>query len=264
MSENSDRFNVAHRKIIRERELAHIVSLLPAGAHVLEIGAGAGWQARRLSERGFSVTAIDIQQSRYHAIQEWPVIDYDGRRIPLPDRSVDVIFSSNVLEHVPHIHEFMHEMRRVLAPGGSAIHIMPTTLWRLLTSAFFYPYRIKALFVGGSSKDSSISSEESKPQRSIWKKLRNGIFPTRHGERGTVLTELYYFSSYFWCSAFSRGGWKVSRMFGTGLLYSGYRVFGAAISIAARERLAGILGSSCRVYVVQPVTEHSRTSQNGE
>jgi hypothetical protein len=48
----------------------------------------------------------------------------DATSTALPARSVDVVFSSNVLEHVPRatILRLLEEGRRVLRPGGLAIH----------------------------------------------------------------------------------------------------------------------------------------------
>ena len=48
----------------------------------------------------------------------------DATRTGLPDRSVDVVFSNSVLEHVPGpvIARLMQEARRTLRPGGIALH----------------------------------------------------------------------------------------------------------------------------------------------
>ncbi len=42
----------------------------------------------------------------------------DGNRLPLGDGVADVVFSSNVLEHVPDPRRFLDEMVRVTRPGG--------------------------------------------------------------------------------------------------------------------------------------------------
>lgn len=248
---NTDDFKADHRKVVREWELEQVIGLFPAGGAVLEIGAGAGWQAKCLADRGFKVTAIDIAQSRYHQIQEWPVIDYDGFRIPLEDKSVDVVFSSNVLEHIPHIDQFMIEMRRVLRPGGIAVHVMPTTLWRFITCLTFYLRRLKILLPKKASEKKSATPQgaNSAPKLTPLMKLRNGLFPTLHGVRGNVLTEHYYFSQGFWHRTFTEAGWNIIGMQGAGLLYSGYRVCGFLIPIKLRHALAKLFGSSCRIYI---------------
>src|SRR5262249_40170445 len=115
---------------IRMLELEIIMPLFPPGARVLELGAGTGRQALELSRRGFNVTAIDLAASAYAAHRVFPITDYDGATIPLPDTSVDVVFSSNVLEHVPDLARMHGEIRRVLAASGKCIHVLPTHAWR--------------------------------------------------------------------------------------------------------------------------------------
>ncbi len=51
----------------------------------------------------------------------------DGNRLPLPDGTVDVAFSSNVLEHIPDPARFLDEMVRVTRPGG--IIYLSFTAW---------------------------------------------------------------------------------------------------------------------------------------
>lgn len=60
---------------------------------------------------------LDASELEYHS-------PADARAVALPSASVDVVFSSNVLEHVaaadlPALHR---EMRRLLRPGGLAVH----------------------------------------------------------------------------------------------------------------------------------------------
>jgi ubiquinone/menaquinone biosynthesis C-methylase UbiE len=106
-------------------ELEKIASLFPAGARVLEIGAGTGKQALELQRRSFEVSAIELADSNYAANRVFPIKDYDGRSIPLPDASVDVVFSSNVLEHVPDLSRMHAEIRRVLAPHARRADASP-------------------------------------------------------------------------------------------------------------------------------------------
>ena len=41
------------------------------------------------------------------------------------------MFSSNTLEHVKQLDILLKEMRRVLKPRGTMVHILPTSAWRL-------------------------------------------------------------------------------------------------------------------------------------
>ena len=118
-----------HLDAIRGAELDKIASLFPAGARILEIGAGTGKQALELQRRGFEVTAVEIADSNYAAHRVFPIKDYDGQTIPLADASVDVVFSSNVLEHVADLSRMHAEIRRVLAPGGDSARVVSRRRW---------------------------------------------------------------------------------------------------------------------------------------
>ncbi len=69
-------------------------------ARSLDFGAGDGWFASSLPERGLvnEVTAVDVQaRPRTFA----PVTIYDGVRLPFGDRSFDLVSSVDVLHHCP-------------------------------------------------------------------------------------------------------------------------------------------------------------------
>ena len=51
-----------HLRKIRMEELSKIIPLLSPTCSVLEIGGGAGWQAKMLSEQGYDVTVIEIAE----------------------------------------------------------------------------------------------------------------------------------------------------------------------------------------------------------
>lgn len=258
--------NYAHLQSLREDELGLVRSRLRPGQRVLEIGAGAGWQARRLADAGFDVVAIDVHESNYREQQVFPVQTYDGRRIPLPDASVDVVFSSNVLEHIGPVEAFQSEIRRVLKPGGRAIHLMPSAAWRFWTSLLLYPHIAKAVIrrlrrrpdSGPTSTAPVADAATPGPaagtpgsRRSRGSTLRHALFPAAHGEHGTFLSEQYYFSARRWVSLFRRTGWEIEAVSPNGLFYSGHAVLGPRLGIAARRSLSRWFGSACTVYVLR-------------
>lgn len=248
--------SVAFRQAIRRYELEQVLSLMPPNSTVLEIGAGAGWQAKMLAEQGFCVEAIDISSSRYKVSQIWPVLEYDGKHIPFPDHTFDIVFSSNTLEHIPHVATFMDEIRRVLKPEGIAIHLMPSATWRFWTMCThypFFPYHFKKAIRFFNARK---NSREVSKTKLLLDAVYEVFIPSRHGERGNVLTELYLFSRFAWLSVFHRPGWRVKARFTNRLFYTGHGLFGSFLGLRLRRLLSYLLGSACNIFVLESLSKN--------
>ena len=256
-------FSLAQLEALRVAEIDKIASSFPAGARVLEIGGGTGTQALELHRRGFGVTAIEIPDSNYAANRVFPIKDYDGRTIPLPDASVDVVFSSNVLEHLPDLPRMHAEIRRVLAPGGICIHVLPTHTWRLWTTLTSY---LEAVSFSVSSVPQLVpralpSGAELRRLGQAWyRTARHTIglcLPRRHGERGNVVSELWLFHPHWWRQNFRSNGFAVVGDEPMGLFYTGEMLLGRRLGLRQRARLARVLGSSCHLFKLAPIAQGS-------
>ena len=92
---------------------------------MIEIGGGTGWQARILADHGYRVDSVDIHHPAGDRF--FPVQLYDGSRTSISRHMhFDIVFSSNVLEHVTELDRLLPEMTRILKPGGKMIHVLPT------------------------------------------------------------------------------------------------------------------------------------------
>ncbi|MFC1825837.1 class I SAM-dependent methyltransferase [Thermodesulfobacteriota bacterium] len=257
--------NLKHLESIRivelERVLTEIKSEKPDGSNILEIGSGSGWQAKKLAENGYSIEAIDIEESHFSEHRSWPILKYNGKHIPFPDNYFDIVFSSNVLEHIPHLKEFQHEIKRVLKPDGIAIHVVPSGSWRFWTNIAHYVYILETIGKVLYSKIISVtdSKDYNEVENSVVTKIKNAsktelinkaICPPRHGEKGTALSEMYYFSRCGWHTIFEKTGWNIKKHCFNNLFYTGCSIFGFAISIQFRKYLSYILGSSCHIFVL--------------
>lgn len=243
-----------HLRTIRDFELDRLIRLIPPPSthpRLLEVGAGTGQQSARLAALGYSVTAIDLPNSVYKHQRIHPIIDYDGRTLPAKDGSIDVIYTSNVLEHVQNLASLLQEFQRVLAPNGIAIHVLPTTTWRVLTLATHYPSVIRRVAGRIASKPTSgagaIHVEKTSPRQSIVA----DAWPKRHGERGNAFTECWYFSEAWWRGTFRSARFIVSLTESVGIAYSGGVILGTRLSITARTHVASIIGASGRIYVTK-------------
>jgi 2-polyprenyl-3-methyl-5-hydroxy-6-metoxy-1,4-benzoquinol methylase len=244
-----------------ERVLTEIKSEKPNGGIILEIGAGTGFQAKKMAENGYHIEAIDIADSIYSIHRIWQITNYDGKYIPFPCNYFDVVFSSNVLEHIIHVAEFQIEIKRVLKNDGIAVHILPSASWRFWTNVVHYPFVFKTIIkivyskimpIKGRIKYNEVKSNEVTKMKCLSKKelTKNALYPHRHSEKGTAFSEIYYFSRYRWNALFKNTGWEIKNYYSTNLFYTGYMIFGPSISIRLRTFLSYLLGSSCHIFVL--------------
>jgi ubiquinone/menaquinone biosynthesis C-methylase UbiE len=83
---------------------------LPPASRVLDIGGGWGFYHKPLIERGHQHTVIDVVKPGF---QKAPVVIYDGKRIPFPDKSFDASLLITVLHHIPDPESVIREAKRV-------------------------------------------------------------------------------------------------------------------------------------------------------
>lgn len=96
--------------------------------HILELGCGSAQITRDIATSGTNrnITAFEVDEIAYEKnlqIKDLPNVTFGlsgAQEIPLVDESVDVVFMFKSLHHVPPelMEASMHEIRRVLKPGG--------------------------------------------------------------------------------------------------------------------------------------------------
>jgi len=164
-----------------------------------------------------------------------------------------------VLEHVADLSRMHAEIRRVLAPGGCCLHVLPTHTWRLWSTLASY---LEAISFSTSSlpglfPQATPRAAELQRLREAWyRTARHTVglcLPRRHGERGNVISELWLFHPRWWRRNFRDNGFAVVGDEPMGLFYTGEVLFGLRLGLAKRERLARVLGSSCHLFRLVPV-----------
>ena len=247
---------------IRFCEIKAVQTFIPPGSSVLEIGGSNGFQASQMAKSGCVVTSIDLAARQRSDRQYFPVIDYDGEQLPFSENSFDVVYSSNVLEHVERLEVTLAEIQRVLRKHGIAIHVLPTPTWRIWTSLTHYPFLCKliarriGLLVSKDGTRRSQSATRSKSVAQIAQQkgalyvVRRALYAGSHGVYPSAFSELYYFSEQRWRQVFIESGFEVTSVNPAGIFYTGYQTL-PHLPMTYRRILARVLNSACKIYVMR-------------
>lgn len=118
--------------------MAILLASVPAGAAVLEAGAGSGRWVKALADRGYAVTGIELNRpdvERFRARFPGLAFDHgDVEALPYPDAAFDAVLSFGVIEHLfAGCEQALREAHRVLRPGGLLVLTVPhaNALFRL-------------------------------------------------------------------------------------------------------------------------------------
>jgi 2-polyprenyl-3-methyl-5-hydroxy-6-metoxy-1,4-benzoquinol methylase len=117
--------------------------MLPEAAtypHAVELGCGRGEFARLLRDRGFDVTAVDVDS---HNITACQALGFRAKQadlnqpLPFEDDSFDLAVMLEVVEHIPLADRLVIEISRILRCDGLLLLSTPNYAWIL--------YRVQSL-----------------------------------------------------------------------------------------------------------------------
>ena len=101
------------------------------GDRALDLGSGAGAFTAILAEVGAEAIGAEVAEAAIHrARAEHPELDFRqipiDEPLPFEDNSFDLVWSSEVIEHVADTARWLSEVRRVLVPGGRLLLTTPS------------------------------------------------------------------------------------------------------------------------------------------
>ncbi|MGL4306633.1 MAG: class I SAM-dependent methyltransferase [Mycobacteriaceae bacterium] len=96
---------------------------------VLDVGGGPGYFSEAFASKGARYIPVEPDPGEMHAAGIWQqaAVRGSGMALPFADNCVDICFSSNVAEHVPHPWLMAENMLRVTKPGG--LVVLSYTVW---------------------------------------------------------------------------------------------------------------------------------------
>jgi SAM-dependent methyltransferase len=113
-----------------ERRRAFLLDQVSRGDRVLDAGSGDGTFTAELARAGTKVVGIEVAEAALsRARAAHPGLDFrlaaiDGR-LPLDDGAFDLVWASEVIEHVADTGRWLSEIRRVLSPRGKLLLTTP-------------------------------------------------------------------------------------------------------------------------------------------
>lgn len=106
--------------------------------NVLDLGCGDGALSYLLYKKGYNVTGIDTSElgimfaRNEHADRQTDCKFLCKHSSELADNTFDAIVSSDVIEHVENVNQFIGEIKRILVPGGIAVLSTPIRVTELV------------------------------------------------------------------------------------------------------------------------------------
>ena len=103
---------------------------------ILDLACGTGFGSALLARiEGVAVIGGDLDPpslaaaaAEYRTESGPHFAAMDGTRLPLPDRSLDLILSYETVEHIEQYHDFVVELARILKKGGTLLLSTPNRL----------------------------------------------------------------------------------------------------------------------------------------
>jgi SAM-dependent methyltransferase len=231
---------------LRTREIERIFRGCPAGCfrQGLELGAGDGFQSGLLARYVRTLVVTDF----YETILQQPDSGSITHRVCDAERvgemfspaTFDLVFSSNVMEHLPHVERAVAGVRSVLREDGLAIHVLPSPFWKVRQMAGFYPEAV----IGRMERYTSSGASIQKPSNVVppqpagamtspgdgnnpklgerrYRYLRRLLWATPHGVSASNWMEFAAFRPLRWVDVFGQAGFEIVAIV-AGPVSSGY------------------------------------------
>ena len=105
-------FDRVYNPVYKKRLAEIVASLCEENSYILDFGCSDGCTAKMIMELkpSLNIVGVDIQ---CNGTAQIPRTIYDGKKIPYPDNTFDIVLSLDVLHHTEEMASLIEEMKRV-------------------------------------------------------------------------------------------------------------------------------------------------------
>jgi SAM-dependent methyltransferase len=217
---------------VRGRQVALIFKNVPQEGFScgLELGAGDGYQSSLISQYTKRLICTDYNRFRFCKNESSSFFVCDVEHIDsVLNCKFDLIFSSNLLEHLVDVQATIKGVAKLLSDDGVAIHVLPNVYWKMCNIFFYLPNkiltvvddlwtqqglkkikeRIQPTLPLGAGYALPGHEDNFKTERLSRPFLLRHIFPPPHGVSSTNRDEIFAFTKKRWMEEFKNAGFEV-------------------------------------------------------
>lgn len=208
----------------KKKELSTIFSNIPEKffEHGIELASGDGFQSERLFNYIRKFISSEYHEEHLNKTNhEITYASVDAEKLDryFKEQYFDLIYSSNLLEHIPDIKSCMESMHTVLKNDGICIHIMPNPTWKFGHFILFYPRQalrvLHKIFYGRTNANiTNTRSRTNNPKKFSHKTrgLKKLFIPRIHGVSENNLAEILAFRKSKWISEIEQHGFNIIKV----------------------------------------------------
>jgi len=196
----------------------------------LEVGAGDGYQSTILTKYIKELICTEYVMEKLPdkdtANIKYKTIDAEKIDYYFKEKEFDLIFSSNMIEHLGRPGDFLKGVQKVLKNEGISIHSMPNRFWKI-SQMTLHHFNYLILFLERLGfrdlkkiKGEKISKDNPKESKK-YSLLRRILWPVPHGATKNNWEEFWEFGKKRWIKKFESKGFEVVNII-KGPISSGY------------------------------------------
>lgn len=247
---------------LKDKEIIRAFSKCPENlfGNGLELGAGDGYQSILLSSYISTLISTDYNIDKIKNMNTDRVIykQCDAEKLAeyFYEKKFDIVFSSNLLEHLSNPEETLRNIHNILNDDGIMVHCLPNIFWKFSQITLYYinifillieklcePGWIMKKVVSGDGLINRSFKQDNNPKSN--KRKHMILFPPVHGMSDSHLSEFLSFTGFYWKKKFKNTGFKLTKLI-RGPVCSGYG-FGITVLKNILEKLGF---SSIDIYVL--------------